>query len=593
MADKVEMTPEEAHAEAVRRVAHARAAGVKHLDLGDLPLVRLPDELTVLDQLEILVAGNNRLQVQADGTSKWHFEGQRPYRYLVDIGSLSALTQLHTIDLRYQTKLVDVRPLAALTGLHTLNLGRTGVTDAAPLATLTGLHTLNLRSTGVTNTAPLAALTRLHTLYLGNTGVTDVAPLAALTGLHTLGLRNTGVTNAAPLAALTRLHTLKLGSTGVTDVSPLAALTGLHTLDLGGCTGLTDVSPLAALTGLHTLDLGGCTGLTDVSPLAALTGLHTLDLGGCTGLTDVSPLAALTGLHTLDLRGCEKLAFEPLRPLRASLQELFLKDAKFTDLPQEVCGKEYCENVLDQVWAYYDDLDDGTQTDAEVKLFVLGNGGVGKTQLRRRLCGRDFDSSIPTTHGVELDQFAAELDGLRHEVHVNLWDFGGQDIYHGSHALFLDGHAVFVVLCHPDFEDGAFVQGGVAMANRPLAYWLDYVRAAAGPDAVVLVVQARGDQRGDEHLLPPGTDFGGLRVRTLAVSALTGRGLDVLQAELRLAVRDLLDARPPFQIGVGRAKVRDRLRAMRPPTRNATRPTASTARCRERSSRTCVPRPAG
>ncbi|HYH65902.1 MAG TPA: leucine-rich repeat domain-containing protein [Urbifossiella sp.] len=442
--------------------------------------------------------------------------------------------------------------------LRALNLSSCrGLADAAPLAALTNLTTLDLADTWVTDAAPLAALANLTDLNLSSTGVTDAAPLTALTNLTDLKLAYTGVTDAAPLAALTNLTTLSLNSTRVTDVAPLAALANLIDLDLGH-TGVTNAAPLAALTNLTYLILN-YTKVTDATPLAALTNLTHLRLFACKQLTDSTPLAVLTNLTILSLSYSRGLAFAPLRPLLPRLVNLYLHEAQFTDLPPDVCSGEAGENQLDNVRAYYADLEAGTARDAEVKLFVLGNGRVGKTQLRRRLCGHDYDDTVPTTHGVQLEQFT--LDGLDADVRVNLWDFGGQDIYHGSHALFLDAHAVFVVLWHPDFEDGEVVEGGVRMTNRPLAYWLDYVRSEAGPDAVVLVVQARCDARGDEKPLPQ-ADLDGLHARTLSVSARTGRGLDVFRAELRLAVRDLLDARPPYQIGVGRAAVRDRLRAM-------------------------------
>ena len=39
-------------------------------------------------------------------------------------------------------------------------------------------------------------------------------------------------------------------------------------------------------------------------------------------------------------------------------------------------------------------------------------------------------------------------------MRLNLWDFGGQDIYHGSHALFLQGQIVFLILWTPELERG-------------------------------------------------------------------------------------------------------------------------------------------
>ena len=66
---------------------------------------------------------------------------------------------------------------------------------------------------------------------------------------------------------------------------------------------------------------------------------------------------------------------------------------------------------------------------------VPRNGGVGKTQLCRRMRNLPFDPSVPTTHGIQLGEMTATLENFPEPV--DLWDFGGQDIYHGSHALFL------------------------------------------------------------------------------------------------------------------------------------------------------------
>ena len=64
---------------------------------------------------------------------------------------------------------------------------------------------------------------------------------------------------------------------------------------------------------------------------------------------------------------------------------------------------------------------------------------MGKTQLCRRLRDLPFDPNIPTTHGIQRGEMTLRLDGFPEPVRLNLWDFGGQDVYHGSHALFLHG----------------------------------------------------------------------------------------------------------------------------------------------------------
>jgi GTPase SAR1 family protein len=52
------------------------------------------------------------------------------------------------------------------------------------------------------------------------------------------------------------------------------------------------------------------------------------------------------------------------------------------------------ENVLHKVRAHFEDLKSGQRHDAEVKVLFLGNGGVGKTQLCRRLRNLLFDPNV-------------------------------------------------------------------------------------------------------------------------------------------------------------------------------------------------------
>ena len=296
-------------------------------------------------------------------------------------------------------------------------------------------------------------------------------------------------------------------------------------------------------------------------------------MSNCYNVSDLSPLCRLTRLRKLSLSYCSSVSlFDPIKSLVYHLDDLRLADCRFHDLPVEVCGTDWKVNVRDGVVAYYADLDAGAATDAEVKLFVLGNGTVGKTQLARRLCGQPFDETIPSTHGVQLRRFPAD-DPDRGPVTVNLWDFGGQDIYHSSHALFLQRQAVFVLLWTPDHETGTTTEAEFTMRNRPLAYWFDYLRSAVGErrddgtvvvDAPVLVVQSRCERKQDERRTPPALpsqeEFPNLSV--LAFGAKNDHGIRPLRAALTDAIATLFADRPRPPMGIGRVAVRERLRAM-------------------------------
>ncbi|WP_161967152.1 leucine-rich repeat domain-containing protein [Fimbriiglobus ruber] len=495
-----------------------------------------------------------------------------------DVGPLSALTALTTLDLSGCTGVSDIGPLSELSALTTLNLSRCeGVSDVGPLSELTALTTLILSGcTDVSDVGPLSDLTALITLDLSwCTGVSDVGPLSELSALTTLDLSwCTGVSDVGPLSELSALTTLNLSRCeGVSDVGPLSELTALTTLNLSGCTGVSDVGPLSELTALTTLNLSRCEGVSDVGPLSALTALTTLDLSGCTGVSDIGPLSELTTLTTLDLSRCSNLYFGRIQKLLPRLNDLKLYQADCTDLPAAICGEESYENVLSAVRAYFDDLGADPKGDAELKVFLLGNGRVGKTKLARRLMGLDYGSDDePSTHGVRLGTFPLEIDGLPHPIRLNLWDFGGQDIYLGSHALFLQGQAVFFLLWTHDHEQGReFEEGGFTIRDRPLAYWFDYLRGLAGierdgrrrVESPVILVQSQCESKVDERPLPvepAPDDFP--NVYSLKYSARTNRGAGGLQDALTEAVGELYARRKQPLIGKGRAKVREQIRAM-------------------------------
>jgi internalin A len=414
----------------------------------------------------------------------------------------------------------------------------------------------------LTDLSLLAVLQGLQSLDVSGTAVTDLGSLAGLRGLQSLNLTNTGVPDLAPLEALQGLQSLYLfNCTGVTDLAPLEALQGLQSLNLSYCTGVTDLAPLEALQGLQSLYLSS-TGVTDLAPLEALQGLQSLDLSYCKGLTDLAPLEALQRLQKLNLYGCR-----PVVP--ANLLRVFAYSPRMTELvadqavgvPREVLSHNPDDNCRLRLRAHLSELGLGAEAENEVKVILLGNGRVGKTQLCRRFRGQPFDQSVESTHGVQIwrEELRIQTGGQEQVFQVNWWDFGGQDIYHGTHALFLRSRAVFLILWTPQLENRVeYLESGIPLRNQPLAYWLDYVRSLAGEDSPVIVVQSQCDRFADRRPSPMRQDGFGF-FESCSYSAREDFGREALEAHLRDAIRYLLERNGALEIGRGRAEVRRRL----------------------------------
>jgi internalin A len=119
------------------------------------------------------------------------------------------------------------------------------------------------------------------------------------------------------------------------------------------------------------------------------------------------------------------------------------------------------------------------------KLLLVGEGGVGKTCLLKRLRGEDFVPGLGTTHGIEVD-FLSLLHPREPNVTMTLnsWDFGGQEVYHATHQFFLTNRSLFLLLWNArlGYEQGK------------LYYWLDAIKSRA-PDSPVMLVATHIDER--------------------------------------------------------------------------------------------------
>jgi internalin A len=536
-----------------------------------LELECLPEELADLTDLEYLDLSEceklQDLSLLGRLTSLQQLRLSRCFEVRV-LPPLAGLTSLRYLDLGWCTQLQALPSLAGLTNLQHLSLTACEqLQTLPPLAGLTNLRHLDLRyCRQLQALPPLSGLTSLQHLDLGEcVELQALPPLAGLTSLQHLDLHwCEQLQDLLPLAELTSLQYLNLNCCGqLPDLSLLARSTDLQHLDLGGCGQLPDLSLLAGLTSLRYLGLSGCTQLEDVSLLAGLTSLQQLDLSWCWEVKDLSPLRELQNLEWVRLLECPLDCSPAAQPLdsRKMLRELYAD--RLIGPPSDLGSRGGQDNALPRIRGWQADLLAGEASNSTVKLFVLGNGRVGKTQICRRLCGEDFDPTLPSTHGISLGRTRlANASGDDPAVDANVWDFGGQDIYLGTHALFLDERAIYVIAWTPQYENTDESEPDHALVrNRPLTYWLEYVRSLAGPLAPVIVVQTQCDRELDVRLPPLPDEHGFERLSTTSSSARQEDGMDGLQVELRKAARFLLQRYGKVRLPASWVAVNDELRA--------------------------------
>ena len=380
----------------------------------------------------------------------------------------------------------------------------------------------------------IGQLTGLTTLDLGSNQLTTLPPeIGQLTGLTTLHLWNNQLTTLPPeIGQLTGLTKLRPSSNQLTTLPPeIGQLTSLTTLHLGR-NQLTTLPPeIGQLTSLTTLHLGS-NQLTTLPPeIGQLTRLTTLDLSRNQLITLPPEIGQLTNLTVFDLSKNQLTTLSANLYLLEKLEELYLYE-NYLPIPPEFLGSHknpgFFPSILD---GYFND----SRPLYEAKLLLVGEGSVGKTSLIERLRNNQPPNDTGKTVGVDIHRWPVEAtvtsegDSFLALLNVNVWDFGGQEIYHATHQFFLTHRSLYLVVLEARKDEAA---------NR-LDYWLRHVQSFAGDAPIILVVN-KSDQG---HLA---LDERGLRLKHPAIQAIvhtsctTGAGID----ELRQAVETALASLP-------------------------------------------------
>ncbi len=413
--------------------------------------------------------------------------------------SLATLKQLTSLNLvGNYIGAAGAESLAALTHLTCLNLSGNDIGDAgaASLTTLTLLNSLKLgyNHIGPKGAACLAALRQLRSLDLecNRIGAKGAASLAALTQLTSLNLERNkiGDTGANSLATLTLLKSLNLGYNNIGDAgaSSLTALTQLTSIDLEyNRIGNKGAASLATLTQLTSLNLGGNKiGDAGVASLTRLTHLTRLGLSSNPVFATTS-LAALRRLTILNLEQTKVQDLSPLRPLLERGIEVKWRGYQFENginvyncplihPPPEIVqqGHEAVLNYLREIEAQ------GEDHLYEAKVLILGDGGAGKTTLLRRLYQTDLPmpAEEESTKGIDIHRHTF-TNAAGRPFHLNVWDFGGQQIYHATHQFFLTKRSLYILV--DDTRNSS-----QAVQDDGFKYWLELIEALSEGSPVLI-----------------------------------------------------------------------------------------------------------
>ena len=200
-----------------------------------------------------------------------------------------------------------------------------------------------------------------------------------------------------------------------------------------------------------------------------------------------------------------------------SLQTLYLEGNPLTMPPPEIVGRGVSA-ILD----YLRGLQTANVERYEAKLVLVGEARMGKSSLLRALRGLPFEPSLSPTHGIDVATLQVPHPTILGEkLTLNMWDFGGQQIYQTSHQFFLTRRSIYLLVW-----DAA----ANSEASR-ISFWLDTITTLA-PDARILLVATHIDEWSPMLYIDSYQRDYPQIAGSCEVSNKDGRGLDMLRAKI-------------------------------------------------------------
>ena len=411
--------------------------------------------------------------------------------------------------------------------LKVLNLSYNQLTTIPEsIAKLTELTRLDLRGNQLT-TIPksITKLTNLTGLYLSDNQLKfipeSITKLAKLTRLSLSGNQLKFIPES--IFKLTKLTGLYLSNNQLKVIpESISQLTNLTRLSLSG--NQLKVIPksifkFAKLTGLYLSN-----NQLKVIPesISQLTNLTEIDLSNNQLKFIPKSISQLTNLTEIDLSN-NQLKFIP----KSISQLTNLTEINLIGNPLETPPIEIARSGIKAIIKYFQQIEkEGIDYIYEAKLLIIGEGGAGKTTLANKIQNQNYQlQDEDTTKGIEVHQWNFQTAN-QHEFQMNIWDFGGQEIYHTTHQFFLTKRSLYILVADTRKEDTDFY------------YWLNVVELLSDNSPLLIVKNEKQDRKREINQRALQGQFSNIK-EILATNLATNRGLEKIRTDIQHYISNL------------------------------------------------------
>jgi small GTP-binding protein len=387
------------------------------------------------------------------------------------------------------------------------------------------LSFLNLNATNIYPLlSSLRTLTKLTTLSLAGTGLTflpkEITEIQSLSVLNLIS--NSLSTLPDEIGDLENLVELNLNSNQISALpKTMHQLERLQKLYISNNRLTNFPEVITTIKSLKFLHIGN-NNITDIpESIENLTSLTELNLAYCPLKTLPDSIGDLEELKSLNLRKTQVKHLPKTITELDNLIYLEILDTKLITPPVEVAQKG-----IKEIKEYFRQLRGGQDHLYEAKLLILGEGGAGKTTLANKILNENYQLREEiSTEGVDVKQWLFPLEN-GDQFRVNIWDFGGQEIYHATHQYFLTKRSLYVLVADTRKEDTDFY------------YWLNVVDLLSDGSPLIIIKNEKQNRHREINERQLRGQFENLK-DILSTNLATNRGMLDVKNSIKHYIRSL------------------------------------------------------
>lgn len=213
--------------------------------------------------------------------------------------------------------------------------------------------------------------------------------------------------------------------------------------------------------------------------LASFQMLEILDISN-TELHDIpNSIQYLNNLKVLKLNNCKISVLPKEIFYLPNINTIELNGNPLVDPPIEIAVKG-----IEAVKHYFEELEACTEKDFlyEVKLLLIGEERAGKSTIAEALSNPEFEFDLykKSTQGIDIKKWVIEQNKLdiNKDFQINIWDFGGQEIYHATHQFFFTKRSLYFLVTEARKD----------LRHDDLFYWLNLIEILGNNSPVSILI---------------------------------------------------------------------------------------------------------